>query len=56
MSYRANVTVCSEINTNHIDIVWTESTIFNAKPVSAASNQWILKGHFNFRTQPNTLK
>jgi len=39
MSYRAKDTVCSEIYTNHKYIVWTESTIFNAKPVGVASNQ-----------------
>jgi hypothetical protein len=37
MSYAAKVT--GKINTKHKCIVWTESTIFNAKPVGAASNK-----------------
>jgi hypothetical protein len=41
---KTQVVVCSEINTKHINTVWTESTLLNVKPVGASHNQLALKG------------
>jgi len=35
MLYGAQVALCSEINTKHINTVWAECTILNFKPVGA---------------------
>ena len=35
----AQVTVCSEINTKHINTVWQCVQFLNAKPIGASRNQ-----------------
>jgi hypothetical protein len=45
MSYRAKVTVCFEINTNHINTMCGQNVEFvNVKPGGTYSNHWALKG------------
>ena len=39
MSYAAQVAICSEINTKHINTVWQNVKFWNAKPVFASRNQ-----------------
>ena len=43
MLYGAEVAVCCEINTKHINILWAECQFFSFKPVDAR-NQQALKG------------
>jgi hypothetical protein len=40
----AQVAVCSEINTKHINTVWKNVHFLNLKPAGAC-NQWALKGY-----------
>jgi len=35
----AQVAVCSQINTKHINTVWAERTVVNVTPVGASRNQ-----------------
>ena len=35
----AQVVVCSQINTKHINTVWAELQFLNVKPVDASRNQ-----------------
>jgi hypothetical protein len=44
MLYGAEITVCSEINTKHINTVWAEIQFLSFKPVGAP-NQQALKGY-----------
>jgi len=39
MLYGAEVGECSEINTKHINTVWTICQFLNVKPVGASRNQ-----------------
>jgi hypothetical protein len=40
----AQVAVCSQINTKHVNTVWAERTVFfNDKPVGASRDQLALK-------------
>ena len=43
MSYRAEVVVCSQIKTKHINTVSAECKFSSVKPVGAR-NQWAVKG------------
>jgi len=40
----AQVVVCSQINTKHINRVWAERTVVECKTVGASRNQQALKG------------
>ena len=40
----AQVAVCSQINTKHINAVWAEHKIVECQTVGASRNQWALKG------------
>jgi hypothetical protein len=44
MLYGAKVTICSEINTKHINTVWHNVKYLNAKPAGASRSQEDLKG------------
>jgi acetylglutamate kinase len=44
MLYGAEVTVCSQINTKHINTVWQNVKLLIVKPVGASRNQQALKG------------
>ena len=40
----AQVAVCSQINTKHINTVWAERTVVECSTGGASRNQWALKG------------
>jgi len=44
MLYGEEVTVCSQINTKHINTVWQNVKLLIVKPVGASRNQQALKG------------
>jgi len=44
MVYMAQVTVCSQINTKHINTVWAERTNVECYTGGASHNQQALKG------------
>jgi len=35
----AQIAVCSQINTKHVNTVWAERKLLNVKPVGASRNQ-----------------
>jgi hypothetical protein len=39
MLYGANVAVCSQVNTKHINKMWKNVKFLNVKPVAASRNQ-----------------
>ena len=44
MLYVAQVAVCSQINTEHINTVWAERTVVDVKPFGASRDRQALNG------------
>jgi len=44
MLYGAKVTICSDINTKHINTAWQNVKFLNPKPAGTSRNQQALKG------------
>ena len=42
----AQVALCSQINTKHINTVWAERTVVECKTGGASRNQYALKGYY----------